>query len=71
MDWREVIPLPFELACVPQKFYAALRLPVVEFVRCLRDCDWAGDFSETGALEPAVEVGAKGQHWAFPAGAGI
>jgi squalene-hopene/tetraprenyl-beta-curcumene cyclase len=31
VDWREVIPLPFELACVPQKFYAALRLPVVSY----------------------------------------
>ncbi|MFN9039793.1 MAG: squalene--hopene cyclase, partial [Planctomyces sp.] len=30
-DWRDVIPLPFELACVPQKFYAALRLPVVSY----------------------------------------
>ena len=31
VDWREVIPLPFELACVPQKFYAAMRLPVVSY----------------------------------------
>jgi len=31
VEWREVIPLPFELACVPQKFYAALRLPVVSY----------------------------------------
>ncbi|MFN5899392.1 MAG: squalene--hopene cyclase, partial [Planctomyces sp.] len=31
VDWRDVIPLPFELACVPQKFYAALRLPVVSY----------------------------------------
>ncbi len=29
--WRRVIPLPFELAALPQKFFAALRLPVVSY----------------------------------------
>ena len=29
--WRRVIPLPFELAAFPQKFFAALRLPVVSY----------------------------------------
>ena len=29
--WRRVIQLPFELAAVPQKFFAALRLPVVSY----------------------------------------
>lgn len=29
--WREVIPLPFELAAFPQQLFAALRLPVVSY----------------------------------------
>lgn len=29
--WRWVLPLPFELAAFPHKFYAALRLPVVSY----------------------------------------
>ena len=29
--WRHVIQLPFELATFPQKFFAALRLPVVSY----------------------------------------
>jgi squalene-hopene/tetraprenyl-beta-curcumene cyclase len=31
VDWRHVIPLPFELSCIPAKFYAAVRLPVVSY----------------------------------------
>ncbi len=31
VDWSEVISLPFELACIPAKFYAAVRLPVVSY----------------------------------------
>src|SRR5262249_41216446 len=31
MDWREVAPLPFELACLPQKFYRFMRLHVVSY----------------------------------------
>jgi squalene-hopene/tetraprenyl-beta-curcumene cyclase len=29
--WKHVIPLPFELAAFPHKFFAALRLPVVSY----------------------------------------
>ncbi len=29
--WKEVPPLPFELAAVPQRFYGALKLPVVSY----------------------------------------
>lgn len=29
--WREVSPLPFELAALPHNFYGALRLPVVSY----------------------------------------
>ena len=29
--WRHVIPLPFELAACPHRFFAALRLPVVSY----------------------------------------
>jgi len=29
--WRHVIPLPFELAALPAKFFAAMRLPVVSY----------------------------------------
>jgi squalene-hopene/tetraprenyl-beta-curcumene cyclase len=29
--WRQVIPLPFELAACPQRWFAALRLPVVSY----------------------------------------
>jgi len=31
VDWRQVIPLPFELAAVPHRFYKTLRLPVVSY----------------------------------------
>ncbi|HZZ72196.1 MAG TPA: prenyltransferase/squalene oxidase repeat-containing protein [Pirellulales bacterium] len=31
VSWREVSALPFELACVPQKFYKFLKLPVVSY----------------------------------------
>ena len=30
-DWSEVDALPVELACVPPRFFAALRLPVVSY----------------------------------------
>ena len=29
--WRQVIPLPFELAALPHQFFAVLRLPVVSY----------------------------------------
>lgn len=29
--WRRVLPLPFELAAFPQKFFAVLRMPVVSY----------------------------------------
>ncbi len=29
--WNQVVPLPFELACVPQRFYRFIRLPVVSY----------------------------------------
>ncbi len=31
VDWKRVIPLPFELSCVPAKFYAAVKMPVVSY----------------------------------------
>lgn len=31
VDWDEVAPLPFELACVPQSFYRFVRMPVVSY----------------------------------------
>ncbi len=31
VDWKEVSALPFELACLPHQFYAAIRLPVVSY----------------------------------------
>jgi squalene-hopene/tetraprenyl-beta-curcumene cyclase len=31
LDWSRVKPLPFELAAVPAKFFAAVRLPVVSY----------------------------------------
>jgi squalene-hopene/tetraprenyl-beta-curcumene cyclase len=31
VDWREVTPLPFELACFPQSLFRFLRLPVVSY----------------------------------------
>ncbi len=30
-DWKDVSPLPFEAACVPQKLYRFLQLPVVSY----------------------------------------
>lgn len=31
VEWHEVSPLPFELACLPQRFYRFARLPVVSY----------------------------------------
>jgi len=31
VDWGEISPLPFELACLPAKFYKTVRLPVVSY----------------------------------------
>lgn len=31
VDWKKVIPLPFEMSCVPARFYAAIRMPVVSY----------------------------------------
>jgi len=31
LDWREIDPLPFELACVPQSFYRFVGMPVVSY----------------------------------------
>ncbi|MCA9055921.1 MAG: squalene--hopene cyclase [Planctomycetaceae bacterium] len=31
VDWRQITPLPFELACVPARFYKTVRLPVVSY----------------------------------------
>ncbi len=31
VSWRDVPPLPFELACLPQRFYRFVRLPVVSY----------------------------------------
>lgn len=30
-SWEDVSPLPFELACVPQRFYRFVRMPVVSY----------------------------------------
>ena len=31
VDWDRVIPLPFELACIPARLYHAVRIPVVSY----------------------------------------
>ena len=31
VDWKDVISLPFELACLPHRFYKTVRLPVVSY----------------------------------------
>lgn len=31
VDWKEVTSLPFELACLPARFYSTIRLPVVSY----------------------------------------
>ncbi len=31
IDWEHVIPLPFELACIPARLYNAIRMPVVSY----------------------------------------
>ncbi len=31
VNWRDITPLPFELACVPARFYKMIRLPVVSY----------------------------------------
>lgn len=31
VDWKQVTNLPFEMSCLPAKFYAAVRMPVVSY----------------------------------------
>mgnify|MGYP001247529316 CR=1 FL=1 len=31
VDWKQVLPLPFELAALPHRFYKTVRLPVVSY----------------------------------------
>lgn len=31
VDWKSVIPLPFELSCIPHRYYAAVSMPVVSY----------------------------------------
>lgn len=31
VNWRDITPLPFELACIPARFYKTIRLPVVSY----------------------------------------
>lgn len=31
VDWRDITSLPFELACLPARFYKTIRLPVVSY----------------------------------------
>ncbi|MAG93308.1 MAG: squalene--hopene cyclase [Planctomycetaceae bacterium] len=31
VDWKDVLALPFELACLPARFYKTIRLPVVSY----------------------------------------
>ncbi|QDU40687.1 Sporulenol synthase [Maioricimonas rarisocia] len=31
VDWKEITPLPFELSCLPARFYKTVRLPVVSY----------------------------------------
>jgi len=31
VDWKDVLPLPFYLACLPARFYKTVRLPVVSY----------------------------------------
>jgi len=31
VEWRNITPLPFELSCLPAKFYRAIRFPVVSY----------------------------------------
>jgi len=31
VDWDRVMPLPFELSCIPARFYNAMRMPVVSY----------------------------------------
>jgi squalene-hopene/tetraprenyl-beta-curcumene cyclase len=66
VDWGEVAALPFEAACVPQKFYHLLQLPVVSYaipalvaigqVKFANDppvnplVRWIRNFARTGSL---------------------
>ena len=45
VEWKEVGVLPFEAACVPQRFYHWLRLPVVSYAIPATGCDWPGEIS--------------------------
>lgn len=31
VEWKQVSPLPFELACLPHRFYRTIRMPVVSY----------------------------------------
>lgn len=62
VEWKNVIPLPFELACVPHRLYAAVRMPVVSYALARVDCDRASDLQTSGSLESCDAIYSPESH---------
>lgn len=54
VDWKRVMPLPFELSCVPARFYAAVRMPVVSYALPALIAIGQVIFSKRGHWNPLV-----------------
>ena len=52
VSWREVPPLPFELACFPQSLFRFLRLPVVSYALPALIAIGQAVLSPSAAVEP-------------------
>ncbi len=56
VPWKDVIPLPFELACVPSRFYAAVRMPVVSYALPALIAIGQVIFKHQGHWNPAIRL---------------
>ncbi|MEZ6132985.1 MAG: prenyltransferase/squalene oxidase repeat-containing protein [Planctomycetaceae bacterium] len=56
IDWKRVMPLPFELSCVPAKFYAAVKMPVVSYALPALIAIGQAIFKHRGHWNPIVRM---------------
>ncbi len=62
VDWKEVIPLPFELSCVPHRLYAAVKMPVVSYALPALIAIGQVIFKASGTLESRASVDSPQSH---------
>lgn len=56
VEWNRVIPLPFELSCIPARYYAAVKLPVVSYALPALIAIGQVIFRKRGHWNPLVKI---------------